>query len=456
MSNGNTDGFSKTIAALMDEWREGIDPIDEKPGLLVEEFSYSPPSIRAKSYHANIVPVAMDNEGMLASGKGGLEDVLENWDHKKGKRPNLLYTVATGQNPSGALLSVQRRKAIYELCVKYDVIIVEDEPYWYLQYPSANRLSEQTRGKPVSKDVVFGQKYSSTGFQFLDSLVPSYLAFDYQGRVVRLDTFSKTVAPGCRLGWITAQPALIEKLYLYSQQTTSQPSGFVQSIIAQLVMGPSGDIPPQRFTFSQSSQQTGWKIDGWVRWLEGLRGNYERRMNIMCNILEQGKYLLKTGRRRKTNHNIELEGLENDEEAIIDSDNEWRHIVANQIFDFQYPMGGMFVWVRIDFTKHPLAGKYPFPKLANALWVWLTTKPFLVLVAPGSMFSASEEISNEKGWQYFRLCFAAIDDEEVEGQSHRFVNGVQNFWSQKDLDDIESLYEQSHALEVEMRAQGMC
>ena len=41
----------------------------------------------------NVVPVTIDNEGMKADGKGGLEDVLENWDFKKGKRPHLIYTV---------------------------------------------------------------------------------------------------------------------------------------------------------------------------------------------------------------------------------------------------------------------------------------------------------------------------------------------------------------------------
>ena len=51
-----------------------------------------------------------------------------------------------GQNPTGGLLSVKRRKAIYEICVEYDVLIIEDDPYWYLQYPSANMLSQQHRG----------------------------------------------------------------------------------------------------------------------------------------------------------------------------------------------------------------------------------------------------------------------------------------------------------------------
>ena len=41
----------------------------------------------------------------------------------------------------------------------------------------------------------------------------------------------------------------------------------------------------------------GWKADGWVRWLEGLRGNYERRMNKMAGILHDARYMVKTGRR---------------------------------------------------------------------------------------------------------------------------------------------------------------
>ena len=71
-----------------------------------------------------------------------------------------------------------------------------------------------------------------SGYKFLDSLVPSSINIDREGRVIRLDTFSKTVAPGCRLGWITAQPALIERLLRITETSTQQPSGFVQSIIA--------------------------------------------------------------------------------------------------------------------------------------------------------------------------------------------------------------------------------
>lgn len=90
---GATDGFSKTLEALTNTWAENRDWIRDREGLLVEEFAYMNAIQAARPRGLNIVPVAIDSEGMLASGKGGLEDVLENWDENKGKRPHLIYTV---------------------------------------------------------------------------------------------------------------------------------------------------------------------------------------------------------------------------------------------------------------------------------------------------------------------------------------------------------------------------
>lgn len=59
----------------------------------MEEFAYMNAIQTAQPRGLNIVPVTIDAEGMKANGKGGLEDVLENWDANKGKRPHLIYTV---------------------------------------------------------------------------------------------------------------------------------------------------------------------------------------------------------------------------------------------------------------------------------------------------------------------------------------------------------------------------
>lgn len=232
---------------------------------------------------------------------------------------------------------------------------------------------------------------------------------------MRLDTFSKTVAPGCRLGWITTQPALCERLLRISETSTQQPSGFVQSMIAELIMGPHN-----KHGRGGGKNDAGWQVDGWVRWLEGLRGNYERRMNTMCRILDEGKQLVKSGRRKS-----------------IDNSQEWSVIDKIKLYDFVWPLGGMFVWVKVKFSTHPLWRKTTPEKLARALWIHLTTDKYLVLVAPGSIFAPTDEIRTEKSWAFFRICFAAVDEPDVEKTSHRFVAGVQSFWAKKSLEDIE-------------------
>jgi DNA-binding transcriptional MocR family regulator len=355
---------------------------------------------------------------MMAKGKGGLEDVLENWDFTKGRRPHLMYTVTIGQNPTSGTLSVDRRIELYALCVKYDIIIVEDDPYWYLQFPSSSPSS--VAPKPAK----------SSGFAFLDSLIPSYLSIDYQGRVVRLDTFSKTVAPGCRLGWITAQPALVERILRITETSTQQPSGFVQSMIAELIMGPHDSSDPGR---GGAADGSGWKVDGWVRWLEGLRGNYERRMNTMCEVLDSGKEVVKAGRR----HSLK---------DLTESDSEWAVVEKKQIFSFVRPLGGMFVWIRFDFGTHPLRKEVATPRLSRALWVFWTKKPYLCLVAPGGMFAPTEEIRDSDSFNCVRLCFAACPADEVKDITQRFVDGAQAFWQIKKKEKIDKLLAEDEAV----------
>ncbi len=90
---GSTDGFSKAVQAFSNEWFEGRDPVGDRQGLLVEEFAYPNAIQTAKPRGLNIVPVKMDEGGMKAVGKGGLREVLENWDPARGQRPHLMYTV---------------------------------------------------------------------------------------------------------------------------------------------------------------------------------------------------------------------------------------------------------------------------------------------------------------------------------------------------------------------------
>ena len=127
-----------------------------------------------------------------------------------------MYTICVGQNPTGTTMGTERKKQIYDICVKYDVLIVEDEPYYQLQLGN------------YGEDDVPSLEQEMSIQNYVKSLAPSYLKFDYQGRVIRLDTFSKTVAPGCRMGWITTNPLFAERLLRISETSTQSACGFGQ------------------------------------------------------------------------------------------------------------------------------------------------------------------------------------------------------------------------------------
>ena len=351
-----------------------------------------------------------------------------------------------GQNPTSGVLSLARRREIYALASKYDVIICEDDPYWYLQFPSSTSRAGKLQPQSLNP-----KSWKSSGYDFLDSLVPSFVNIDTDGRVIRLDTFSKTVAPGCRLGWITAQPALIERILRITETSTQQPSGFVQSMIAELIMGPAaGDRDPGK---GPAKDGRGWSVDGWVRWLEGLRGNYERRMNLMSSVLEDGRELVKSGRRGSLTDVLAETSLDTD-------DDEWAVVEKTAMYSFDWPVGGMFIWIKFHFDSHPLAAKFDAAKLSRALWIFWTTKPYLVIVSPGTIFSPTEAIAKQDGYKFFRLCFAACDEKEIKPISERFVDGIHAFWKIKSTAKIEELLnEDDQALEMragELDLASMC
>lgn len=92
-SCGNTDGYSKVIQAFTNVWCPERDWVGEREGILCEEFAYLSGIQASQPQGLQVVPVKIDAQGMLASGPGGLEDILTNWDDKKGKRPHLMYTI---------------------------------------------------------------------------------------------------------------------------------------------------------------------------------------------------------------------------------------------------------------------------------------------------------------------------------------------------------------------------
>ena len=88
----------------------------------------------------------------------------------------MLYTVGIGQNPTGLTTGAQRKKEIYEICVKYDVIICEDDPYFILQ--AGDYIPKKQREVNAPNASTFGSATVNSNVEiqeFIDSLVPSYL-----------------------------------------------------------------------------------------------------------------------------------------------------------------------------------------------------------------------------------------------------------------------------------------
>lgn len=341
---------------------------------------------------------------------------------------------SVGHNPTGTVLSLQRKRELYAVCSKYDVIIVEDDPYWYLQFPAAAAAEARSRNKDEPLFLELSVPAKPSGFDFIDSLVPSYLSLDTDGRVIRLDTLSKTMAPGCRLGWITAQPSFIERLERYAppysfpcrrqrltavgsitEISTQQPSGFAQAMIIQLL---AGQQPDSHHAFAalpahKRDAFSGWQMSGWVRWLAGLRAVYERRMARMCSVLDQGAHQPAT---------------------------------KTRLLSFSWPRGGMFVWLRVHFEAHPLwmapvkaTTHLDGPALASALLSYMSRKPFLVLPAPGTMFGTTPDVNRDRAWRYLRLCFTAESEDNIEACSRRLTDAVQCFWRINAVSEMEAL-----------------
>jgi hypothetical protein len=132
----------------------------------------------------------------------------------------------------------------------------------------------------------------------------------------------------------------------------------------------------------------------------------------------------------------------------------------------------MFIWLRTHLETHPLwqhpttttsstsrsttppsaSGSLPpvldGPTLAAALMVFLTEKPYRVLAAAGGMFAATDAARRDaRGWAYFRLCFAAEAEANIDRAAERFVRGVHAFWEVRDVREIERLL-------GELQAQG--
>lgn len=154
---------------------------------------------------AQYISIPMDDEGMRID---GLEAALR-------AGPKFLYALPNFQNPTGVTISQERRKKIVALADHYGVPILEDDPYGQLRY----------EGEHLPSIVALDAEFQSGNGAL------------YTGNVIYLSTFSKTLAPGLRLGWIVASEGVIDQLVLAKQATDLHTSTFTQIIAYEMARG---------------------------------------------------------------------------------------------------------------------------------------------------------------------------------------------------------------------------
>lgn len=167
--------------------------IDEGDTIICESPTYLAAINAFKAYMPRFQEVPMDDEGMIME---ELEEILKDNPNAK-----FIYTIPDFQNPTGRTMSLRRRKKLIELANKFDIVIIEDNPYGEVRFA--------------------GEK------------IPPVKHFDTEGRVIYLSTFSKIFSPGLRLGWICAESGFIEKYVPFKQNIDLHTNIFSQMLAAR-------------------------------------------------------------------------------------------------------------------------------------------------------------------------------------------------------------------------------
>ncbi|SES97756.1 2-aminoadipate transaminase [Natronincola peptidivorans] len=178
VTSGSQQGLDLTAKVFIEA---GDKIICEKPTYMAAINAFKP-------FYPDFLEVEMDEEGIVIEELEKL--VKENPDVK------FIYTIPDYQNPTGITMSLERRKQMIDIANRYDVLIIEDNPYSEISFA----------GEPL----------------------PPIKSFDTEGRVIYLSTFSKLVCPGFRIGWVCGKQSIINKYGLLKQGTDLHTNIFSQ------------------------------------------------------------------------------------------------------------------------------------------------------------------------------------------------------------------------------------
>ncbi|KAJ2511100.1 hypothetical protein H4217_007550 [Coemansia sp. RSA 1939] len=338
VSAGNTDAFTKAIALF---YQSG-------DTLIVDEWTYPAAIETVRPMGIRLAPVKMDSEGMVPS---ELDHLCTTWDRPE-TAPRLVYMVPTAQNPTGATMSLARRHDIYSVAQKHNLVIIEDDPYYYLQLGSYKPLAEVNDPEDRYKNL-----------PGITSLTPSLLSIDIDGRVIRLDSFSKVLAPGLRCGWITAPKYITDKIQFHNETSIQQPAGFSQAIVSKLM-------------------NEAWGHAGWEKHLVQTQRQYAERRDMFVDICQS-------------------------------------HLKDK--VEFTIPTAGMFLWFRVLLNETASKRKGVMGEIFESM---LNNH---VLLVPGYMFSPLGQTEEVLDKPYMRAAFSYAAESSFEVAISRLAQALEPF-----------------------------
>lgn len=333
--------------------------------IVSEEYTFATAVETAQPLGVKVVGTKMDEQGLLPD---SMDEILTNWDpanYGGARKPHVLYTVPSGQNPTGATQGEQRRRNIYRIAQKHDLYVIEDEPYYFLQMAPYDGIDAPAPPPPSSHE------------EFLSTLVPSLLSMDVDGRVMRMDSFSKVISPGSRVGWITASEQIVNIYKMYADVSTQGPSGISQLLLFKLL-------------------DEHWGHEGYLDWLIHIRLSYTQRRNVILDACER--------------------------------------FLPRSVVSWVTPAAGMFHWMKIDWQQHPDASTKSVAEIEEEIFMASIEKGALVM--RGSWFYAQADVEHDT--MFFRATYAAAPFDKIQEAIKRFGEAVrESFGLEEGMEGVE-------------------
>ncbi|WP_042667209.1 PLP-dependent aminotransferase family protein [Desulfurococcus amylolyticus] len=196
-----------------------IDPGDI---VITESPSYLAALGAFKMNGAKLIGVKIDENGMRTE---LLEEKLKQLGDDV-KKVKFIYVIPVGQNPAGTTMNKERKKHLLEIASKYDLLILEDDPYSYIIYEEGAETA-------------------------------SLKSLDKEGRVMYMSTVSKILAPGLRIGWIVAEKELIRRFEIVKQYVDLHSPTLNQFIVAEAIKtGLIDDVVQKAIPYYKAKRNT--------------------------------------------------------------------------------------------------------------------------------------------------------------------------------------------------------